>query len=210
MACHYQELKTEIKKYQTPWPKTVGIDEHSFIRNQYGRKDFVTLFVDNNHKKVREVVYGRYPADILRDKNILKVSGRENVKNVVIDLSSGFKRVAEELFPQAIITADKFHVVKLLHPALQKYKREVIGNLRKNPFKNLLLKDGRKLKNHERNILRSILHFYSDLKDVYTAKEAIHAFYRTKGYKQAGWALTRLTDWLAYSKIPELKHFEER
>ncbi len=204
---HYQELKTEVKKYQTPWPKSVGIDEHSFIRGQYGRKDFVTLFVDHNHKKVREVVYGRYAADILQDQNVLKIPGRENVKNVTIDLSSGFKRVAEDLFPKAIITADKFHVVKLLHPALQKYKREVIGRLKKNPFKNLLLKDGRKLKNHEKNILRSILHFYPTLKDVYTAKEAIHAFYRTKGYKQAGWALTRLTDWLAYSKIPELQTF---
>lgn len=204
---HYQELKTEVKKYQSPWPKTVGIDEHSFIRNQYGRKDFVTIFVDNNNKKVREVTYGRYAADILQDKNVLEIKGRTNVKNVVIDLSSGFKRVAEELFPQATITVDKFHVIKLLHPAIQKYKREVIGNLRKNPFKNLLLKDGRKLKFHEKNVLRSIIHFYPNLKDVYTAKEAIHAFYRTKGYNRASWALTRLTDWLAYSKIPELQTF---
>jgi transposase len=204
---HYQQLHLQSKKLQTPWPKSVGIDEHSFIRNKYGRKDFVTLFVDHNNTKVREVSNGRMPGDLLQDENIIKIPGRENVKNVTMDLSSGFKLTAQKLFPKAIITADKFHVVKLLFPALMKYKKEVIGKLKKNPFKMMLLKDGRKLKHHEQNILRAILHFYPKLKDLYTAKEAIHSLYRIKGYNAARTALTRLTDWLAYSEIPELQTF---
>lgn len=202
---HYQKLKQESQKYQTPWPKSVGIDEHSFVRGKYGRKDFVTIFVDHNNKKVREVSNGRMPGELLSDERILKIPGRENVKNVTMDLSSGFKLTAKKLFPNAIITADKFHVVKLLYPAIMKHKKEVIGNLRKNPFKHMLLKDGRNLKHHERTVLRAILHFYPTLKDLYTAKEAIHSLYRIKGHNQAKIAFTKFTDWLAYSEIPELQ-----
>lgn len=202
---YYEQVELETRKFQTPWPKTVGIDEHSFIKNKYGRKDFATIFVDYNNKKVREAVYGRYPADLLTCEHLKKVDDRENVKNVIIDLSSGFKSFAKDFFPNATITADKFHVLKLLSGALQKYKREVIGKSRKNPFKNMLLKSGYKLNFHEKNVLRSILHFYPDLKDIYTAKEALHSFYRIKGFKKASEALTRLTDWLAYSKVPELQ-----
>ena len=69
----------------------------------------------------------------------------------------------------------------------------------------MLLLNAEKLQHHERSVLRAALHFYPDLKDLYTAKEALHSFYRINGYKRASKALTRLTDWLAYSKVPELQ-----
>ncbi|MDO9182557.1 MAG: ISL3 family transposase [Bacteriovorax sp.] len=202
--CHYEQLELETRKLQSEWPTTVGIDEHSFQR-KYGRKEFVTVFVDYNNRKVREVILGRAPADILESENILKIRSRERVKNVVIDLSSGFKLAATTLFPNAIITADKFHVIKLIFPAIMKYKKEIVSNTRNRAFKRLLLKNGHKLKFHESQVLRAVLHFYPTLKDLYTAKEAIHSLYRCKGYKNAKRSFTKFTDWLAYSKIPELQ-----
>lgn len=202
--CHYEQLELETRKFQSEWPTTVGIDEHSFQR-KYGRKEFATVFVDYNNRKVREVILGRAPADILESENILKIRSRERVKNVVIDLSSGFKLAATTLFPNAIITADKFHVIKLIFPAIMKYKKEVVSNTRNRAFKRLLLKNGYKLKFHESQVLRAVLHFYPTLKDLYTAKEAIHSLYRCKGYNNAKRSFTKFTDWLAYSKIPELQ-----
>lgn len=137
----------------------------------------------------------------------MQIKGRENVRNVIIDLSPSFRSFSKELFPNAMITADKFHVIKLLTPAIQRYKREVIGSSRKNPFKTLLLKYGIKLKYHERTVLRGILEHYPELRDLYTTKEAIHKLYRTKGYKQARAAFIKLTDWFAHSQIPEIKTF---
>jgi len=203
--CFYEQIELENRKHQSPWPKTVGIDEHSFIKNQFGRKDFTTIFVDYNNKKVREAVYGRTPADLLTDENLLKVRGRENVKNVITDLSPGFRSFAREFFPKATITADKFHVLKLLQGPLRKYQKEVIGKQRRNPFKMMLQKKSSNLKDHEKRTLRAILHFHPELKDLYTAKEALHSLYEIKGYKKAAYALNRLTDWLGYSKIPELQ-----
>jgi transposase len=203
---HYQHLHLETKKYQTPWSRTIGIDEHSFMR-KFGRKGFVTVFVDYNLKKVREVAYGRTPGEIFDSKHILDIPGRENVKNVVMDLSPSFRSVVRDLFPNAMITADKFHVIKLLFPAIMRYKREVIGSARKNPFKNLLLKNRSRLLPHERAVLDRILEDFPTLRDLYTTKQAIHSFYQIKGYNQASRALTKLTDWLAYSKVPELQTF---
>lgn len=202
---YFEQIELDTRKLQNPWPKTVGIDEHSFIRNKYGHRDFTTIFVNYNNKRVQEAVYGRYPADLYNDDNLCKIPERENVQNVIIDLSPGFRSFAKEFFPNATITADKFHVLKLLTNALNKRKREVIGKSRKNPFKKMLLLRADRLKHHERNVLRATLHFYPELKDLYTAKEALHSFYRIKGYKRASQALTRLTDWLAYSKVPELQ-----
>ena len=204
--CHYEQLELERRKFQSEWPKTVGIDEHSFMR-KFGRKDFATVFVDYNNRKVREVILGRAPADILESEDILKIKGRENVKNVVIDLSSSFKLAAQTLFPNAIITADKFHVIKLLFPSIMKHKKE-IGKIENGRlFKQLLLRNGSRLQYHETNVVRSIIHFYPTLKDLYTAKEAVHALYRCKGYNTAKRSFTKFTDWLAHSKIPELQTF---
>ncbi len=202
---YFEQLDLEIRKYKSPWPKTIGIDEHSFARNKYGRKDFVTVFVDMNNKRVKEVSYGRYPADILESEHIMKIPGRERVKNVVVDLAPTFRSFVENYFPNAKITADKFHVLKLLTPAIMKYKKEVIGKLQNKPFKTILLKKGKNLQQHEREVLRAILHYYPNLKDIYTAKEALHALYEIKGFKRASRALHGLTNWLAYSKIKELQ-----
>jgi transposase len=189
--CYYEQIELENRKHQSQWPKTVGIDEHSFIRNKYGRKDFTTIFVDYNNKKVREAVYGRSPADLMSCENLSKIKGREGVKNVITDLSAGFRSFVKDFFPNATITADKFHVLRLLSGPLQKYKREVIGKQRKNPFKMMLQKKGSRLRDHEKNTLRAILHFYPELKDIYTAKEALHTLYEIKGYKKAASAFNR-------------------
>lgn len=58
---HYQqhELKWRERK-NDPWPKAVGIDEHSWLKNkQLGYREFATVVVDYNNKRVREFIPGR-------------------------------------------------------------------------------------------------------------------------------------------------------
>ena len=45
----------------------------------------------------------------------------------------------------------------------------------------------------------------ADRSDIYEAKEALHSFYRVRSHKQASRVLTKLTDTLALSPLPELK-----
>ena len=46
---------------------------------------------------------------------------------------------------------------------------------------------------------------HPELRALYEAKEALHSLYRTRGYARAQQAMTRLTDHLAASPLPELQ-----
>ena len=58
---YYNELERNLKEKQnTPWPRTIGIDEHSFTRNpQTRRMEFVTSIVDYNNGRIKEVLPSR-------------------------------------------------------------------------------------------------------------------------------------------------------
>ena len=85
---YYEHAELEVRKLQNPWGKTIGIDEHSFVRNKkHGHKEFASIFVDYNKSRVRKVVYGRYGNDYWSDPNLLRIPGREHVKNVICDFS---------------------------------------------------------------------------------------------------------------------------
>ena len=56
----YQQIELELRKTKNPWPKTIGIDEHSFIRNvRGGGREFVTVFIDYTNTRMKEVVLGK-------------------------------------------------------------------------------------------------------------------------------------------------------
>ena len=71
---HYRQLELEHKKSRNnPWPTSIGIDEHSFIRNKkYGRREFVTLVVDHNNKRAKELVIGRDKAQLKASLDYIK------------------------------------------------------------------------------------------------------------------------------------------
>lgn len=131
------------KRKNSPWPKSIGIDEHSFIRNkQYGRREFVTLIVDHNNKRVKELAPCRDSGSL---QQFLKyIPGRSNVKNVTMDLSTTYRKFAEEFFPNADIIADKFHVVRLPNRILDIYRNKILKNKRLR-LRTYLLMDSRKM-----------------------------------------------------------------
>ena len=132
------------------------------------------------------------------------IEGRENVKQVVLDLCDPYKKFAREFFPNAKLIADKFHVLRLLHPSLNRRRKEITGDKRTNPIRKLLLRSGKRLEYFERRALDLWLESYPELREVYHFKEAMHGLYRTQGYKKAKRAFTKLTDRMAYSKLPEI------
>ena len=201
----YEQLHSRLKaKLNYEWPTTIGVDEHFFTRRR-GRAEFVTVFTDYNNKRLREVAFGKLKAELIIQ--IQSIKGRENVKNAIIDMSDSYRSLIREHFPSAQIIADKFHVLRLLTPALNKHRVAVMGDARNNPVRRLLLRNRTNLQYYERDALDRWLVDQPVLREIYYAKEALHSFYRTKGARRASRALTKLTDALAHSQIPELKRF---
>jgi transposase len=195
------ELRAGARKY--PWPKTIGIDEHSLKRNKTTkRKDFASLIVDYNNSRIFEVGEGK-TADGLKFQ-FSHIEGRENVKNVVLDLCDPFKKFAREMFPEAKLVADKFHVLRLLNPAINVRRKEITGDQRSNPVRKLLLMNENRLQYFERRALHLWLDQNPVVKEVHFYKEALHRFYRINGHSKAAKALTKLTDQMAHSKLKEI------
>lgn len=199
----YEQIHLRLKRnLNYDWPSTLGIDEHFFTRRR-GRAEFATVFTDYNNKRIRELAFGKLKGELIAQ--VQDVKGRENVRNVIIDMSDTYRSFVREQFPNARIIADKFHVLRLLTPALNKRRVAIAGDKRFTPLRKLLLRPRHKLHYFERDAIDRWLEQHPDLRDIYTAKNALYNFYRIKGVRRAGIALTKFTDWLAHSHLKELK-----
>lgn len=107
-------------------PKVLGIDEHFFTR----RHGYATTFVDLKKHHVFDVVLGRSQKSLHRFLSNLK--GREQVQVVVMDLSETYRSIVQKYFPNAMIVADRFHVVRLVSHHFQKLWAAVDPVGRKN------------------------------------------------------------------------------
>lgn len=200
----YEQLELRLRKRQYPWPKTIGIDEHSFRRNkQFGRTEFASLIADYNNKRVKELAQGKTCAEL--EQQLAHIEGRENVRNVVLDMCDPFKNFATNFFPNALIIADKFHVLRLLTPHINRRRKAIVGDRRTAKIGRLLLKNSKDLDYFTRGAVWDWLELHPELKAIYSWKERMHGFYRIRGYNRAAVALTAMTDELALSNIKELK-----
>jgi len=198
-------LELELRKSRnTQWSPTVLIDEHSFGRNKkHRRKDFVTCFVDNNRKCLREMAPSRNFDDMKR--SIEHIPGKELVSHVVMDMSPIFRSFVIDYFPNAKIVVDKFHVIKLIHPAIRKYRKEATGDKRSNPIRHLLLKNRSRLQPYQKRAVTRFCKENPNVNEVYRFKERISNFYNIKGFNQASRILTKITDDMAHSKLREIQ-----
>ena len=111
----------------------------------------------------------------------------------------------QRFFPNARLVADKFHVLRLLSPHINRRRRLIEGDRRSAALRQLLLRSRFRLEHAERFALDQWLAGHPELRALYDAKEAMHSLYRIRGRDRAAHAMTVLTDRLAASPLPELQ-----
>src|SRR6266478_4921759 len=161
------------------------------------------MVVDFRGKRLMEVVDGRTIAEL--ENALAYIPGRENVRMVALDMSDVYKGFAKRFFPNARLIADKFHVLRLLNPALTRRRKDIVGDRRSAAIRRLLLRNGFALTFWQRLELHQWLDRYPDLRELYHAKEALHRFYRTRGIDRAAHAFRNLLERLSTSQIPEVQ-----
>ena len=102
----FEALVKEKLNYECP--TILGIDEHTIHK---GYK-FATTIADLSHHRIYDVIKGKRHSDI--EGALMSYKGRENVKVVCMDLSSGYRSIVRRCFPNAKIVADRFHVIRLV------------------------------------------------------------------------------------------------
>jgi transposase len=122
---------------------------------------------------------------------------RENVREVSVDLWEGFQKVIREVFPNALIVIDRFHVMKLVNKAVNRIRlnREIKG------LKNrvLLLKNQQDLTPEEQSDLEEIGQQSACLRIAYELKEELREIYEKSKTVKEG--MRKMQKWVGYARI---------
>lgn len=177
----YQQIKLK-EKISYGWPSVIGIDEHFFSRRN-GYVEYATVITDMNKKRLYEMVEGKNTKTLI--EQLSHLPGRENVKLVAMDMSSTYKKFVKDFFPNAMIVADKFHVLRLLTPTIMKIQKDIHGHRQELLLKKLVLKNRMKMDYFLRSDVDKYLKQHPELDMIYRFKERLYEFYRTKGMIRA-------------------------
>ncbi len=99
----------------------VGVDEKAAKRGH----DYITLFADLDERKLLFATRNR-TSDVFREfrKHLEAHKGSAGqIDEICMDMSKAYMRGAKDEFPDAQVTFDRFHIVKLLNEAIEAVRR---------------------------------------------------------------------------------------
>jgi transposase len=122
---------------------SLGIDEKSFAKGH----EYSTVVSDLKGRRVLEVYHdvtrqasGR---DAMSGRRALEAAlpreaQRRAVQAVAMDMSAAYEASVRMALPAAVVVFDKFHVVKMLHEAIEKTRRSEAAQMAKQGDASLL------------------------------------------------------------------------
>ena len=159
-------------------PQVLGIDEHFFSR----KKGYATTLVDLKNHKVFDVVLGRSAASL--HHYLKRLPGKEHVRVIVMDLSETYRHIAQQYFPNAMIVADRFHVIRLVNQHFLKLWQQQDPEGRKNRgLLSLIRRHHWKLAALQKERLHPYLAQMPVLQALYFAKQQLNGFLVMKSLK---------------------------
>jgi transposase len=186
-------------------PLTVlGIDEFSVRKGQR----YATGFHDILGKRVVDVVKERTQEAV--QEALERLSAPEAIAVVSMDMAASFRAAVQEVLPQAVIVADKFHVVKRVLEALrQVWQRLVRARGPTDPLRaegKLVLWAREHLRPDQTVALDALLWRHPPLRTAYLLKEDFRRWYRESSAKNARLELRAWRRTLGeVSDLPELR-----
>ena len=141
-----------------------------------GHKDYVAVLVNLDTGEVLDILEDRKKACLI-DYFVKK--GKAFCDQIVLfcsDMWEGYLNCAKEVFPNAVITADRFHFFSKIQDAVDKTRKTLRRKFPNCPLlkkiKYLLLRSPESLTNEERSQLHKVFSdpHYRDLKLIYQAK----------------------------------------
>ena len=149
-------------------PRILGIDEHFFTR----RHGYATTLCNLRRPKVFDVVLGRSEASL--ESYLNRLQGKECVQLVCMDLSNTYRALVRKHFPNAIIVADRFHVIRLInHHFLACWKYIDPLGARSRGLLSLMRRHEWNLREEQAERLRAYLSQHPVLQAIYDFKQEL-------------------------------------
>ncbi|NJK99665.1 MAG: ISL3 family transposase, partial [Spirulinaceae cyanobacterium SM2_1_0] len=109
------------KKKELKPAKKLSIDEFS---HRKGRGKFATVVSDIEAGELVEVMDTHEQDAIIETLSKLPLEWRQAVEEVSVDMWGGFPKVIQEVFPNAQVVIDRFHVMKAVMEDLDRVRRQ--------------------------------------------------------------------------------------
>ena len=182
----------------------VGIDETSSKRGH----NYVSVFIDLDQARAVYVAEGKDAETVESFKDDLKKhSGEpEQVEDVCCDMSPAFIKGVEENFPQAAITFDKFHVMKIVNEAVDQVRRqEQLENKYLKNTRYIWLKNPGNLTANQNDKLESLSKMNLKTARAYSIKLSLQEFWSIEDPEAAEAYLKRWYFWATHSRLEPIK-----
>ena len=169
-----------------------------------GEQDFVSLFVDLDLKKVLFVADGKDSATVGAFAEDLTAHGGDPaaVAEVCIDMSSAFIKGTAEHLPQAEITFDKFHAVKIVNEAVDKVRRaEVKSRPELTRSRYAWLKNTSNLTAGQRDTIDSLSRRNLKTARAYQIRLTFQEFYQQPSREEGERFLKKWYFWATHSRL---------
>lgn len=191
----------------TKLPKVLCIDE--FKGDADGEK-FQCILVDGEKGKVLDILPNR-STDYLKEYfRSFSMAERLKVKFFISDLWKPYKELAKEIFPNAIIIADKYHFQRQVTWAIENTRKRVQKSL--SPEKRKYFKRSKKLftthydklSDEDKQALEVMFWYSEDLRVAHTLKEE---YYRICNKKDKEELKKEYANWIYTVENSNLKEF---
>ena len=157
-------------------PRVLGIDEHFFTR----KAGYATTFCDLRKHRVFDVVLGRSESAL--EGYLARLKGKERVRVVCMDLSGTYRAIVRRHFPQALIVADRFHVIRLIGHHVHQLWRQIDPAQRWNRgLLSLLRRRADRLDPEQRQALDAYLQAHPAIAALYRFKQELWELLRPRG-----------------------------
>lgn len=186
-------------------PENLCFDEFKSVKEAAGAMSFI--FCDASNGTIIDIVEDRRLSSLKRYFSHYSREARARVKHIVIDMYKPYIVLIKELFPNAKIIMDKFHIVQLISRSLNKTRVTIMNKQREDYNKlkrywKLLLKNRNDLdiKNHywspcfrsylcEEDIVNHLLTLNPELADTYELYQDLLNVIKTKNINRLDYIL---------------------
>jgi transposase len=149
-------------------PSVLGIDEHFFTR----RKGYATTFCDLKKHKIYDVVLGR--SELSLEPYLQQLEGKSAVRVVCMDLATVYRSIVRKHFPNALIVADRFHVIRLINQHFLACWRDIDpAGAKHRGLLSLMRRHQRNLKPEQQIKLSGYLASFPALEPIYDFKQRL-------------------------------------
>ncbi len=221
LALGYQEVNSAFNLYSDKLIKRIdkeikeegieyfGIDEFALKKGHNYAVALINPLSETN--KIIDILDDRTKDGLIKYFSTWSITAREKVKFVTMDMWNGYNSSISEMFPNAKIIIDKFHVIKYIGDALKKVRKSVCKKLDKIS-KTKLFKDRYLLKKANENVTdeeyETLLNHFeksSYLETAYELKEEFRDIFMLNNKKDA---IEAFKCWCKRVKDTNIKEFK--